>query len=235
MQMMILVTVMMMLVMATPAMWDLWDLWSLRHLWDLGDLWDRWGLRDLWDLQDLWDLGDLWNPLDLRDMWDLRPWGGVSQDGFAAVLWHPGSKKTNKEDWSQAVRDGKVTAALRVLNTKKKRGPWTILCDNEGFLRNKISMEAYRAKGIALWSVPPKSPDLNPVEMFWGWLRKKLRSMDLEDLRNKRRPLGKTAYTARVKGVLKSAKAQTVAKNVTGSFRKSCKQVVDRNGAAADN
>ena len=44
----------------------------------------------------------------------------------------------------------------------------------------------------------PKSPDLNPVEMFWGWLRKKLRSMDLEDLRKKRRPLGKTAYTARV-------------------------------------
>ena len=127
-------------------------------------------------------------------------WGGVSQDGFAAVLWHPDSKKTNKEDWSQAVRDGKVTAALRVLNPKKKRGPWTILCDNEGFLRAKISMEAYRAKGIALWSVPPKSPDLNPVEMFWGWLRKKLRSMDLEDLRKKRRPWGKTAYTARVNG-----------------------------------
>ena len=58
--------------------------------------------------------------------------------------------------------------------------------------------------------------------------------MDLGYLRKKRRPLGKTAYTARVEGVLKSAKAQTVAKNVTGSFRKPCKQVVDRNGAAAD-
>ena len=162
-------------------------------------------------------------------------WGGVSQDGFAAVLWHPDSKKTNKEDWSQAVRDGKLTAALRALNPKKKRGPWTILCDNEGVLRANISMEAYRAKGIGLWSVPPKSPDLNPVEMFWGWLRKKLRSMDLEDLRKKRQPLGKTAYAARVKGVLKSAKAQTVAKNVAGRFRKACKQVVDRKGAAADN
>ena len=96
-------------------------------------------------------------------------------------------------------------------------------------------MEAYRATGIGLWSVPPKSPDLNPVEMFWGWLRKKLRSMDLEDLRRRRRPLGKTACTAKVKGVLKSAKAHTVAQNVTGSFQESCKQVVDRNGAAADN
>ena len=58
--------------------------------------------------------------------------------------------------------------------------------------------------------------------MFWGWLRKKLRSMDLEDLRKKRRLLDKTAYVARVKGALKSAKAQTVAKNVAGRFRKSC-------------
>ena len=79
-----------------------------------------------------------------------------------------------------------------------------------------------------------KSPDLNPVEMFWGWLRKKLRSMDLQDLRKKRCPLGKTAYTARVKGVLKSAKVQTAAKNVASRLRKACKQVVDRNGAAAD-
>ena len=43
------------------------------------------------------------------------------------------------------------------------------------------------------------------------------------------------ACAARVKGVLKSAKAQTVAKNVAGRFRKACKQVVDRKGAAADN
>ena len=83
--------------------------------------------------------------------------------------------------------------------------------------------------------MPAKSPDLNPVEMFWGWLRKKLRCMDLDDLRKKRRPLGKTAYTARVKNVMKTAKAQTVGKNVAGRFRTACKQVVDRGGAAADN
>ena len=35
--------------------------------------------------------------------------------------------------------------------------------------------------------------------------------------------------------MLKSAKAQTVAKNVAGRFLKACKQVVDRKGAAADN
>ena len=58
--------------------------------------------------------------------------------------------------------------------------------------------------------------------------------MDLDDLRKKRRPLGKVACTARVKQVLKTKKAQTVAKNVAGRFRKACKQVVERGGAAAD-
>ena len=32
---------------------------------------------------------------------------------------------------------------------------------NEGVLRAKISMEAYRAKGIGLWSVPPKNPPIS--------------------------------------------------------------------------
>ena len=81
----------------------------------------------------------------------------------------------------------------------------------------------------------PASPDLNPVEMFWAWLRRKLRLMDLKDLRDKNRPLGKTAYTMRAKRVIKSQKAQTVAKNIAGRFRKACKQVSDRRGAAADN
>ena len=58
--------------------------------------------------------------------------------------------------------------------------------------------------------------------------------MDLADLRLKRRPLGKLAYTTRVKNVIKSQKAQSVAKNFAKRFRKACQQVVDRKGAAAD-
>ncbi len=158
----------------------------------------------------------------------------MSEDGFAPVLWHP-TKKTSKEEWSKAVREGKVTEALRILNSRKKTGPWTILCDGESFLRAKVCMMACRTKKITLWGVPAKSPDLNPVEMFWGWLRKKPRLMDLADLRKKRRPLGKLAYTLRVKSVVKSQKAQTVAKNFAGRLRKACQQVIKRKGAAADN
>ena len=95
-------------------------------------------------------------------------------------------------------------------------------------------MKAYSARRISLWAVPPSSPDLNPVEMFWGWFRRKLRQMDLQDLRKKRCPLGRTAYAARAKQVLKSQKAQIVAKGFACRLRKACHQVVDRGGSAAD-
>ena len=58
--------------------------------------------------------------------------------------------------------------------------------------------------GVKLWHVPAKSPDLNPVEMVWAALRKKLRKMDLADAVAKRPVLDKSAYTARVRRVLKT-------------------------------
>ena len=44
--------------------------------------------------------------------------------------------------------------------------------------------------------------------------------------------MGKTAYVARVKSVVKSAEAQQVARAVAGKLRSSCKQVVSRGEAA---
>ena len=95
-------------------------------------------------------------------------------------------------------------------------------------------MDAYRVEKIVLWDCPSKSPDLNPVELFWGWLRKKLRRMDLADLKARRKALDKFAYTNRVKSVVRTARAQEVAKNCAKKFRAACRQVVDRKGGAAD-
>ena len=58
--------------------------------------------------------------------------------------------------------------------------------------------------------------------------------MDLEDLKQKRRPLSKMAYKVRVQTVFKSKKAQDVAKACARKFRDICKQVSKRGGAAAD-
>ena len=83
----------------------------------------------------------------------------------------------------------------------KEHGPWFVLCDNEAFLRTRDSAAAHAAANVILWSVPPRSPDLNPIEKFWAWLRNRLRQRDLEDLQAGRPALGKTAFKARVRAI----------------------------------
>ena len=73
---------------------------------------------------------------------------------------------------------------------------------------------------------------LNPVEKFWSWLRRHLRAMDLKDAMAKRPVLGKMAYRERLRRVVKSVKARTVAINTLASLRKTCKEVIKKKGAA---
>ena len=107
-----------------------------------------------------------------------------------------------------------------------------MLCDNEGFLDCKGAKAQYTKIGIKLWHVPPRSPDLNPVEKFWAWLRKHLRKLDLKDAVAKRPVLTRMAYRERVKRVLKTRKAQTVARNCTLGLRNVCRKVVRGGGVA---
>ena len=158
-------------------------------------------------------------------------WGGCSPKGFATVAFHA-QKKFNKTTWPKVVQDGKLAAAIQALKPQRKTGPWEVLCDNEGFLATKASTSAMRAAKISMWSLPSRSPDLNPVERFWGWLKKKLKRMDLADAMKKRPVLGKTAYKVRVRNILKTKKAQTMAATYANSFRKACKEVVKKKGAA---
>ena len=111
-------------------------------------------------------------------------------------------------------------------------GPRRILCDNESFIKSKESKKFYKKNNIELLCIPPRSPDLNPIEMYWAWLRKALRRQELSDLRAKKPALGKTAYRARIKAFLKTKKAQTVAKAIFGSLRGKCKEVIRKKGAA---
>ena len=102
----------------------------------------------------------------------------------------------------------------------------------EAFLRAPKSRAAHRDAGMALWKLPPRSPDLNPIEKYWAWLRKKLRRQDLADLVLKRPALTKAGYTERVKSVLRSRVSQQVAKRCALGLKKVCQEAITNKGAA---
>ena len=81
--------------------------------------------------------------------------------------------------------------------------------------------------------VPAKSPDLNPIEKFWAWMRKQLRTLDMADLKAGRPVPGKTAYRQRVRNILRSARAQIVAGNFAKGLYNVCKEVERKEGAAS--
>ena len=158
-------------------------------------------------------------------------WGGCSATGFAPVLFHK-TKKVSVPEWTSAVQRGILEKALRMVRSQKQGGHWLVLCDNESFLRAAPVSRAHKRVGVRLLKIPPKSPDLNPVERFWAWLRKKLRKLDLEDAMKKKKTLTKALYSARVKRVLKTKKAHAVAAACTKGRRKVCKEVLAKKGAA---
>ena len=132
-------------------------------------------------------------------------WGAISAKGFQAMTYHK-TKKLTAQEWIKTMRAGRVSAAIQKLKTSRN-GPYRIICDNEGFLTAKDTRPLYRRHNIQLVPIPPRSPDLNPIERYWGWLRTQLRLRDLRDLRDGKPALGKMAYKARVKAFLKTRKA----------------------------
>lgn len=159
-------------------------------------------------------------------------WGGVSAGGFSVVTFHPGKKLTTGE-WCQALEAGKLTDAVKALGPVRPTGPWWTLCDNEAFLQAPATKALYKSLKVRLWLIPKHSPDCNPVEKFWSWLRRKLRSMDLKDIVAKRPIPGKLAYRRRVRTVCASARAQQVAKSCALGLKKVCKEIIQKGGAAA--
>ena len=158
-------------------------------------------------------------------------WGAISSHGFHEIAYHK-ARKLNNEEWCDDVlKAGKFTKAMRVLQPGRRHRIRRVLCDSESFLEVKQCRDFYKKNNIKLVHIPSHSPDLNPIESFWGWLKKELRRRDLEDLRQKRPPLGKTAYKRRVKNILKGKKAQKAACAKFANFRKVCKVVALKKGA----
>ena len=161
-------------------------------------------------------------------------WGGIGPGGFGLVLvlFHA-RKKVDTEEWVRAVDGGRLVAACRRARPDRLAGPWHILCDNERFLDAPAARAAHKQARVQLEHIPARSPDLNPVELFWGWLRKRLQKLDLEDLVAERPPVNRRRLTARLRALLATERARTVARNCFRSLPKTCEQVLRKRGAAS--
>ena len=78
----------------------------------------------------------------------------------------------------------------------------------------------------------PRSPNFNPVEKFWSWLRRRLQALDDDDLRRGRPPLGKKEYKQRVRRVCRSRRAQQVAAACASGLHNVCREVIAKTSAA---
>ena len=54
----------------------------------------------------------------------------------------------------------------------------TVIWDNATFHKSPKIREALEAAGMSLIFLPPYSPDLNPIEQFWAWLKAWIRQLN---------------------------------------------------------
>ena len=128
---------------------------------------------------------------------------------------------------------GSSHGACKAVRPDRAQGPWRILCDNESFLRAPAAAAAHARARVELWHIPPRSPDLNPVEKFWSWLRARLRAMDLADLKARRVPVRKAVFEARVRSLARTVRAKRVAASIFKGLRKTCVEVLRKRGAGS--
>ena len=107
------------------------------------------------------------------------------------------------------------------------------MSDNERFLKTAEAKKLYRQNAVILEYIPSKSPDLNPVEKFWSWLRSELGKKDLDDLKKKRPVPNKQAYKRRVIQLCGTQAAKEKARNIFLGLPGVCQKVFKKKGAAS--
>ena len=129
------------------------------------------------------------------------------------------NRKITATEWAAVVDKGHLEKALLTVNPDRRRGQWKILRDNESFLRAPESKDALQRCRVTLWKLPAKSPDLNPIEKYWAWVRKQTRAMDLKDLVAKKPAVGKLTFKARFLRLMKNPRAKEVAARTMSNLR----------------
>ena len=101
-------------------------------------------------------------------------------------------KKFKRTNIVAGICDGKWVAPLQYNGTtdsilfecwfekclmKEVHAGCIIVLDNATFHRKRQLREIAARYSCMVWFLPPYSPDLNPIEKWWAWLKRKLREI----------------------------------------------------------
>ena len=97
-------------------------------------------------------------------------WGCFSKHGFGPIVNVEGSM--NATQYIEFIRD----YLLPELEVAKQlfEGDWRIMQDNAPCHRAKRVKDFLMQNGVEFIDWPPYSPDLNPIENIWAWMKRKL-------------------------------------------------------------
>ncbi len=124
-------------------------------------------------------------------------------------------------------------APTHIPHTYNELPPTTMQLQQQGFFGRKYARRRMRRPRSRSGMSHHGLPISTQLRSFGLGCVNSSGSRILADFRARRRPLGKTAYKARLRQVMRTKKAQTIGPNVARGFRKTCREVVKKKGAAA--
>ena len=99
-------------------------------------------------------------------------WGGISRKGKTSLHIYrlDNKEKVNKETYIQCLEEN----LLESMDRKHGEGHWRLLQDNAKPHAAKDTQEFLKDEGIKIIKHPPHSPDLNPIEQIWAWMKQEI-------------------------------------------------------------
>ena len=108
-------------------------------------------------------------------------------------------------------------------------GSWRVLEDNDpsGYKSSK-GVAAKKASAIVAMSLPPRSPDLNPLDFsFWAEVNRKMREQERGWPKSKKE--SRAAFIARLRKTAMTMPKEYIEKTI-GAIAGRCKKIVDAKG-----
>ena len=96
-------------------------------------------------------------------------WGGISRRGQTQLFIYrlDEGEKSNKESYVDCLESSLIDA----MNGRFGDGKWRFLQDNARPHKAEYTMDFLEDANVRVIEHPPYSPDLNPIEKVWAWMK----------------------------------------------------------------